>query len=132
MIQFRESNNPRINELANTFEALTLYVTGNIDVTGSLEWRRILAENGLIGLSQSNGFGLGAGGSVGNQEIIGAVDGRFTSMHNFWLELLVEGGYFIGLTIFLSYVLIIISYISFHVQAPSKILNTLVNLYFFQ
>ena len=106
MFQLKESSNPRVNELANTFEALTLYVSGDIDVSGSLEWRRILAENGLKSLSQTNGLGLGAGGSVGNQQKIGAVDGRFTSMHNFWLELLVEGGYFIGPIIFLSYLLI--------------------------
>ena len=29
--------------------------------------------------------------------MIGAVDGRFTSMHNFWIELLVEGGVFVAL-----------------------------------
>ena len=31
-------------------------------------------------------------GSVANQELVGPVAGRFTSMHNFWIEILVEGG----------------------------------------
>ena len=41
---------------------------------------------------KSYGLGLGAGGSVAYQELIGPVAGRFTSMHNFWIEILVEGG----------------------------------------
>ena len=49
-----------------------------------------LVVNGLRAFIDTNGIGLGAGGSVANQEIIGPVAGRFTSMHNFWIELLVE------------------------------------------
>ena len=100
MQQLRESENPRINEVANSIEALTLYLSGEIDVGGSLEWRRELVENGLIAFSNSYGIGLGAGGSVSNQELIGPVAGRFTSMHNFWVELLVEGGVLVGIFIF--------------------------------
>ena len=40
----------------------------------------------------SYGMGVGAGGSQAIQEKLGGVDGRFTSMHNFWVEILVEGG----------------------------------------
>ncbi len=88
----KENENPRINELANSLEAATLYLTGEIDVSGSLKWRRELTENGLLAFSRTYGLGLGAGGSVANQEKIGPVAGRFTSMHNFWIEILVEGG----------------------------------------
>ena len=100
MFQLRESENPRINELANSVDALRLYLSGDIDVGGSLEWRRELIENGLEAFYNTYGLGLGAGGSAANQEIIGPVAGRFTSMHNFWIELLVEGGIIIGLLIF--------------------------------
>jgi len=92
MAQLSESQNPRINEIANSMEALSLYLKGDIDVGGSLEWRRELVNNGLAALKESNGLGVGAGGSVPIQEKIGGVAGRFTSMHNFWIELLVEGG----------------------------------------
>jgi teichuronic acid biosynthesis protein TuaE len=92
MAQLSESQNPRINEIANSIEALSLYLKGDIDVGGSLEWRRELVNNGLAALKESNGLGVGAGGSVPIQEKIGGVAGRFTSMHNFWIELLVEGG----------------------------------------
>ena len=100
MLELRESENPRINELANSVDALRLYLSGDIDVGGSLEWRRELIENGLEAFYNTYGLGLGAGGSAANQEIIGPVAGRFTSMHNFWIELLVEGGIIIGLLIF--------------------------------
>ena len=92
MSQLSESENPRINEIANSIGAITLYLKGDIDVGGSLEWRRELVDNGIDALIASNGLGVGAGGSVAIQEKLGGVAGRFTSMHNFWIELLVEGG----------------------------------------
>ncbi len=98
MFQLSESENPRINELANSLEALTLFLSGQLDVGGSIGWRRELMHNGLNAFYNSYGLGIGAGGSVANQEIIGPVAGRFTSMHNFWIELLVEGGIIVGLT----------------------------------
>ena len=98
MAQLRDSSNPRINELANSIEALQLYFSGEINIGGSLEWRRQLIENGLFAFSNTYGIGLGAGGATANQELIGPVAGRFTSMHNFWIELLVEGGVLIILT----------------------------------
>ena len=103
MNQLKESENPRINEVANSIEALQLYLEGDIDVGGSIEWRRKLVDNGLKALSETYGFGLGAGGSTANQERIGPVAGRFTSMHNFWVEILVEGGYLITIIMFFWY-----------------------------
>ncbi len=99
MTQLRESENPRINELANSVDAIILFLSGDVDIGGSLEWRRELVDNGLKAFFNSYGVGLGAGGSTANQEIMGAVAGRFTSMHNFWVELLVEGGLFVAVLI---------------------------------
>ena len=97
MSRLADSNNPRINELANSIEALTLFFSGQLDIGGSIQWRRELVSNGLNAFYGSYGLGIGAGGSVANQEIIGPVAGRFTSMHNFWIEMLVEGGIFIAI-----------------------------------
>ncbi len=97
---FSGSENPRINEIANSISALSMYLSGEIDIGGSLQWRRELINNGLAAFSNSYGLGLGAGGATANQELIGPVAGRFTSMHNFWIELLVEGGIFAGIIIF--------------------------------
>ena len=101
MNQLMESENPRINELANSIQALSLYFRGDLGFEGSLSWRRELVDNGLNAFVNTYGIGVGAGGTVANQEIIGPVAGRFTSMHNFWIELLVEGGVLIAMVIFL-------------------------------
>jgi len=86
-----------------------------------LEWRRELVDNGLKAFYDSNGLGLGAGGSIANQEIMGPVAGRFTSMHNFWIELLVEGGIFVAIIIIfwllsIIYKLFVISRTSTHTR----------------
>ena len=83
------------------------YLSGDIDIGGSIEWRRQLVDNGLNAFYNSYGLGLGAGGSAANQELIGAVDGRFISMHNFWIELLVEGGIIITCIFIFCYIGII-------------------------
>ena len=118
MSVFSDSDNPRINELANSLEALTLFLSGQLDIGGSVGWRRELMDNGLSAFYQSYGLGIGAGGSVANQEILGPVAGRFTSMHNFWIELLVEGG-IIALTIF-SFWILGITYNLFIITRTSK------------
>ena len=102
-----ESDNPRLNEIANSFEALRLYITGDIDLTGSLQWRRDLILDGISKLKESYGLGVGAGGSTALQESSGGVAGRFTSMHNFWVEVLVEGGVIFGLILSIWYLRIL-------------------------
>ena len=101
MFQLRNSENPRINELANSLQAVVLYFSGELDLSGSLEWRRQLINNGLDAYTKTYGLGLGAGGSTANQEMAGPVAGRFTSMHNFWVEFFVEASIFISLIFFL-------------------------------
>ncbi len=101
MFQLRNSENPRINELANSLQAVVLYFSGELDLSGSLEWRRQLINNGLDAYTKTYGLGLGAGGSTANQEMAGPVAGRFTSMHNFWVEFFVEASIFISLMFFL-------------------------------
>ena len=55
------------------------------------------SSNGLAAL-KTHGIGIGAGGTVANQLQIGPVAGQFTSMHNFWIELFVEGGIVVSIT----------------------------------
>ena len=97
MSELSDSENPRVNELANSLDALNLFLSGQFDGGGSIGWRRELMDNGLNAFYNSYGLGIGSGGTVANQETIGPVAGRFTSMHNFWIELLVEGGIFVGI-----------------------------------
>jgi len=55
-------------------------------------------------LKETYGLGVGAGGSIAVQEKIGGVDGRITSMHNFWLELIVDSGVVFSFFFFLWYI----------------------------
>ena len=122
MIRLEDSPNPRINDLANTISTAILYLSGEIDFDGSLQWRRKLVENGLVALSNTYGIGLGAGGSVANQEIIGPVAGRFTSMHNFWIELIVEGGIVSGVLIY-TWILLVIYKLFFITKSINRDLS---------
>jgi teichuronic acid biosynthesis protein TuaE len=108
-VQLQTSENPRLNELANSFEIVALYATGQLDVDNSLKWRFELARNGIGALIKSKGLGVGAGGSVAIQEKIGGVAGRFTSMHNFWIEILVEAGILFFILFSAWYIAIIIN-----------------------
>ena len=63
----KDSQNPRVNEVANSVQALELYLKGDIDIGGSLEWRRELIKNGIDALISSKGLGVGAGGSTALQ-----------------------------------------------------------------
>ena len=108
MIMLLDSDNPNLNEIANTLNTAFLYLSGDIDISGSLKWRRELLDNGISALIDSKGLGVAAGGSVHLQEELGGVDGRFTSMHNFWAEVLVEGGiiFFTFFTFWLGFIII--------------------------
>lgn len=92
IFQLKFSDNPRLNELANAFDVVISYLLGQISVDNSVGWRFELVKNGMNSFFDSYGMGVGAGGSQAIQEKLGGVDGRFTSMHNFWVEILVEGG----------------------------------------
>ena len=58
----------------------------------SVAIRLCLIMNGIDALIESNGVGVGAGGSQAIQEEVKGSHVRITSMHNVWIELLVEGG----------------------------------------
>lgn len=92
----KESSIPRVAEVGAIGVAVRNMVTGLIsgDVASqeSVGMRVQLILNGLEALRDSFGLGVGAGGSVTVQELSSNQPGRLTSMHNFWVELLVEGG----------------------------------------
>tara|TARA_Y100001970_G_scaffold281852_1_gene393476 strand:- start:11424 stop:12725 length:1302 start_codon:yes stop_codon:yes gene_type:complete len=123
ILQLQTSENPRLNELANSFEIISLYLTGQIDVDNSLQWRFELAKNGIDALIKSKGLGVGAGGSVAIQEQIGGVAGRFTSMHNFWIEILVEGGIIFFIFFSTWYIAIIINLYKIARNIKNKLSN---------
>ncbi len=100
----KESSNPQVSDIANTFSAIKDFVNDDITLGKSISIRRELASNGIQALKDTYGLGVGAGGSIAVQEKLGGVDGRITSMHNFWLELIVDSGIFFAFMFFFWYI----------------------------
>lgn len=78
----------KFNEIATLTEILKDTNT-NTTNENSINIRRNLINNGLDGLKETYGLGVGAGNS---QEIQRQANSKITSMHNFWIEILVESG----------------------------------------
>jgi teichuronic acid biosynthesis protein TuaE len=83
--------------------------------------RRQLMINGLTAFVESKGLGVGGGASIAVQEkCLGYVGAKIKSMHNFWLEVLVEGGVVgFGLLMFL-YVSLLVKLFKFWRKTTSS------------
>lgn len=79
-------------KIASTADALTTYITEEDISGGSISVRQQLIKNGIDALYSSNGLGVGGGGSVAVQERVSGAEKKVTSMHNFWIEVLVDSG----------------------------------------
>ncbi len=96
IVEFAKSNNFPSQVLGIVYIVEdALYLLSNIiDPSNSLnsEGKRArLIRNGFTALLDSNGLGVGAGGSIPIQSKYGFT-GNTTSMHNFWVEILVDSG----------------------------------------
>ena len=101
------SDNPYVSEVAGIGYELLRYLFESSDGQDSIDVRQQLIRNGIDAFMASHGLGVGAGGSVAVQELFGGVMGGITSMHNFWIEILVDVGV-VGATLFLSFYLSLI------------------------
>lgn len=99
------STSQRLSSLQNaTSEFLSPTVS---DETGSINARKRLIQRGLAAFWDSGGIGVGAGGSLALPEVYdGAAEGAKASMHNIWVELLVDGGLGLFIIFFVWYVYI--------------------------
>lgn len=88
-----EINNKKIQEVIATYDVLKSYLFSKVE-SGSIGTRQQLIENGFSALHKTGGIGVGGGGSVEVQErkFENKKGKVITSMHNFWVEVLVEGG----------------------------------------
>ncbi len=110
----------RVLEISSTYRAASNLIFGakeeddikktDIEIESGFV-RRALMINGWNALIDSKGLGVGGGGSIAVQEkYSGYVGTRVKSMHNFWFELLVDGGViFIG--VFLVWYLYLLYYL---------------------
>jgi len=100
----RDSSNERAVQLATLGTVLVDYVRGGTDEGDSISLRRQLISNGLKALTDSNGLGVGGGASRAVQERAGGAAAELGSMHNFWVEVLVDAGVLIGTCFVVWYV----------------------------
>lgn len=88
----KNSENSRVAEIAWAGEALYTYIFETEESMNSIGARQQLIRNGLDALWLTNGLGVGGGASQAVQEQAGGAAGTLRSMHNFWVEVLVEAG----------------------------------------
>lgn len=104
----KNSSNQKVKELAYAFDVLVLYLGENTEGSDSIGVRQQLMTNGINALESSNYLGVGGGASRAVQEAYGDIGGHHTSsMHNFWIEMLVDSGVFFTL-VFISWYLYIV------------------------
>ena len=77
--------------IGESIEATRLFISEKVDTDNSIGIRQNLIYNGLEALASTNGLGVGGGASNWIQESDHDLR-NITSMHNFWIEILVEGG----------------------------------------
>ncbi len=103
----KNSDNGRIREMASAFSVLSSYLTQNEGGSDSIGTRQQLIKNGINALVDSHYLGVGGGGSVAVQELAGKVNGKVTSMHNFWVEMLVDAGLGFTLIFIIWYITVV-------------------------
>jgi len=108
----------RLKEISGSFDAVKSYLFEYNDRNGSIGIRKQLIRNGLEALKDSYFMGVGGGGSKAVNEAKGGVVGRIASMHNFWIEMLVDGG-IIFFVIFISWYLYV-TWKLFYINIVSK------------
>lgn len=100
-----DSTNPYIAEFINIIPALFDYLFDDVTELNSVGIRKQLIVDGFNALIASHWLGLGPGGSILLQSNGGVMG--ITSMHNFWIEILVDGG-IIFFSIFLFWYLFVL------------------------
>ncbi len=86
--------------IQESITATQVFLFNEIEPNASIGIRQRLIHNGFAALKGTYGLGVGGGGSMWIQESDPTL--TISSMHNFWVELLVEGGV-IFFVIFISW-----------------------------
>ena len=107
--QLKMSKNPKVVEFAQTIDVVAEYLSEKENSSSnSISVRQQLIKNGLDALYETGGLGVGGGGSTAVQERQVDASLKITSMHNFWVEVLVDGGIGFFLTFVIWYLVVTI------------------------
>lgn len=114
----------KISEALSSFSTLKMYLTSNQANSkgNSISVRQYLVQKGMQEFQHTYGLGVGGGAS---KAIFEKGNSPITSMHNFWIELLVEGGVLAGGGFILWYIWIAIRL--YHLYHKSKKIPSILN-----
>jgi hypothetical protein len=102
MSALENSTKPQLQQVAHLSDAVLRYLSGDSEVEeDSIGLRRQLIRNGLDALADSGWIGVGGGGSKVVQERAGGHAAFVKSMHNFWIEVFVDGGVAISFSFYI-------------------------------
>ncbi|MFH1215336.1 MAG: O-antigen ligase family protein [Pseudomonadota bacterium] len=117
--ELKISENRKVAEYAYTADVLIAYLDEEDTSGGSISVRQQLLKNGLDALYFTNGLGVGGGGSNAVQERLGGVEGKIVSMHNFWIEVLVDAGVVFFLLFVLWYLTVCFKLLIIYLRSSS-------------
>jgi teichuronic acid biosynthesis protein TuaE len=118
----KNSKNHNIRDIAYSFDALKMYLSfEDLSETDSIGIRKTLIYNGIEALKESNYIGVGGGCSTAVQENLGGVAGRIASMHNFWIEMLVDSGVIFTFLFIIWYIYITLKLYIIGISTKDKI-----------
>lgn len=106
---FGNSENIKLKELLSLPTVLSNTLFQKASSVSSIGVRKQLINNGIEAFLQTHGLGLGGGGARAIQEQIGGVVGKISSLHNFWIEILIEGGILFAVCFSIWYIYMIYS-----------------------
>ena len=107
---FENHSNIQIQEISQSFDMLENYLFNKSgENETSIGIRQKLIQNGLFALNETMYVGVGGGGSVMVQELVGGIGQHHVlSMHNFWLEVMVEAGILFGMAFIIWYIILLV------------------------
>ncbi len=110
----------QLNEVA--LFAKTEMEKPRIDGDNSKNIRKELISNGLNVIKDNKGIGIGGGNMTSHLYKIGGIgDAKITIMHNFWLELAIEGGVLFALVFAFWYLFLLIKLLQNYFLHQKKI-----------
>lgn len=118
--KLKTSEYKRVAEFAFTADILIEYLSEKNDMgAGSISLRKQLIKNGLDALYSTGGLGVSGGGNQAVQERLGGVQGKVASMHNFWIEVLVDSGVGFFLIFVIWYLTVCFKLFSIYLKSSS-------------
>ncbi len=95
------------DKIQTSFSTINSFISDYYIDKSSIGSRQKIMSNALIEVTENEFLGSGIGASEYSQLKYGKPNGKITSIHNYWLEILIDGGILICLAFILWYIVLI-------------------------